>query len=256
MVSQGLDSREMRLTWQPFFDWVSAAPDDFSVTSPFYAGAGDARSWWDVNGNPSMILDTRAGARPNRGWWQGDQEQVGAFIHGYDSMWLPASLLEPSRRTGLADALFAASRHGGVELHTNKGLAGAASETLAAARRTAINPAAVDAFALAILADGEAPAYPGLPERPAVDLTAARERARAIDAAIAELRKVAPDAGSYVSESNYFNPAWQSAYWGDNYTRLRAIKTQYDPDGLFCVHHGVGSEDWSADGFTRIDSQH
>jgi len=25
-----------------------------------------------------------------------------------------------------------------------------------------------------------------------------------------------------------------------------------DPDGLFFVHHGVGSEDWSADGFTRL----
>jgi hypothetical protein len=27
---------------------------------------------------------------------------------------------------------------------------------------------------------------------------------------------------------------------------------RYDPTGLFFVHHGVGSEDWSADGFTRL----
>jgi hypothetical protein len=33
---------------------------------------------------------------------------------------------------------------------------------------------------------------------------------------------------------------------------LRAIKTHYDPTGLFFVHHGVGSEDWSADGFTPL----
>jgi hypothetical protein len=32
---------------------------------------------------------------------------------------------------------------------------------------------------------------------------------------------------------------------------LRAIKKKYDPTGLFFVHHGVGSEEWSADGFTR-----
>jgi hypothetical protein len=30
------------------------------------------------------------------------------------------------------------------------------------------------------------------------------------------------------------------------------VKDRYDPDGLFFVHHGVGSEDWSADGFTRL----
>jgi len=30
------------------------------------------------------------------------------------------------------------------------------------------------------------------------------------------------------------------------------VKKQYDPQGLFFVHHGVGSEAWSADGFTRI----
>jgi hypothetical protein len=26
---------------------------------------------------------------------------------------------------------------------------------------------------------------------------------------------------------------------------------QYDPDGLLFVHHGVGSEEWSGDGFVR-----
>jgi FAD/FMN-containing dehydrogenase len=66
-----------------------------------------------------------------------------------------------------------------------------------------------------------------------------------------ELRKVIPEAGSYVSESNYFNEAWQQSYWAQNYSRLRAIKDKYDPTGLFFVHHGAGSEDWSADGFER-----
>jgi bisphosphoglycerate-dependent phosphoglycerate mutase len=28
------------------------------------------------------------------------------------------------------------------------------------------------------------------------------------------------------------------------------VKKKYDPSGLFFVRHGVGSEDWSADGFT------
>jgi hypothetical protein len=31
------------------------------------------------------------------------------------------------------------------------------------------------------------------------------------------------------------------------------VKNRYDPHGLFFVHHGVGSERWTADGFTRLD---
>jgi hypothetical protein len=85
-----------------------------------------------------------------------------------------------------------------------------------------------------------------------MDMDAARRDARAIDLAAAELRRIARRTGSYVSESNYFNPAWQTAYWGANYRRLRSVKQKYDSDGLFFVHHGIGSEEWSADGFTRI----
>jgi len=54
-----------------------------------------------------------------------------------------------------------------------------------------------------------------------------------------------------VSESNYFEKDWQQSYWGTNYQRLADIKRKYDPDGLFFVHNGIGSEQWSTDGFTR-----
>jgi hypothetical protein len=67
-----------------------------------------------------------------------------------------------------------------------------------------------------------------------------------------ELRAVAPDGGAYVSESNYFEKDFQRSYWGGNYARLVEIKRKYDPFGLFIVHNGVGSEEWSADGFHRI----
>jgi hypothetical protein len=69
-----------------------------------------------------------------------------------------------------------------------------------------------------------------------------------------ELRKIAPNAGSYVSETNFFEPSRQQAFWGPNYPRLLSIKEKYDPAGLFFVHHGVGSEEWSADGFTRLSA--
>jgi FAD/FMN-containing dehydrogenase len=251
MVCHGLDREQTRQLWQPFFDWVNASPDDYQVSEELRAGAIDARGWWAVDGNDSMVRDARAGAPAHHGWWKGDQDQVGVFIHGYESLWLPAALLREKQRRGLRDALFAASRHKELGLHFNKGLAGASPAVLSAAGQTATNPAVVEAFALVIIADGERPSYPGLP-RPPMDMDAARRDARAIDRAAVELRRIAPRTGSYVSESNYFNPAWQTAYWGANYRRLRSVKQKYDPDGLFFVHHGVGSEEWSADGFTRI----
>ena len=99
------------------------------------------------------------------------------------------------------------------------------------------------------------PRSAGLAERPLAghepDLALARRHAGAVDAAIAALRKAAPDAGSYVSESSFFIKDWQRAFWGANYDRLLAAKLRYDPDGLFFVHHSVGTEAWSEDGFTR-----
>ena len=67
-----------------------------------------------------------------------------------------------------------------------------------------------------------------------------------------ELKKVAADGGSYISETDFFRRDWRSDFWGQNYPRLKVIKDRYDPDGFLFVHHGVGSEDWSPDGFTRI----
>jgi FAD/FMN-containing dehydrogenase len=69
---------------------------------------------------------------------------------------------------------------------------------------------------------------------------------------MSELRAVAPNGGAYVSESNYFEKNFQQAYWGSNYPRLLEIKKKYDPSGLFIVHNGVGSAEWSADGFTKL----
>jgi FAD/FMN-containing dehydrogenase len=243
--------------WRPFFDWVSASPGDFAFTKPPDTGTILARGWWDAQarrrrGSKSMVSDPRPGAPPGHAWWAGDQAQVGAFLYGYDSLWLPASLLEGGHRARLVDGLFAASRHAAVMLHFNKGLAGAPPQAIGAARNTAINPAVLSAFALAIIADGGPARYPGLGLAP-LDQAHARATAEAIDAAMVPLRPLAPQGGSYLSESNYFNANWRSAYWGANYPRLRAVKARCDPDGLFTVHHGLGSEAWSADGFTPLD---
>jgi FAD/FMN-containing dehydrogenase len=113
-----------------------------------------------------------------------------------------------------------------------------------------MNPAVLDAFACAFIVGEGRPAFAGMPGS-GLDVAQARDDARRIGLAMVELLKVAPGAGSYVSESDYFQADWQRAFWGANYPRLAAIKRRYDPDGLFFVHHGVGSEAWSGDGFTR-----
>ncbi len=256
MVSQGLDQRQAGDVWRPFLDWIAGSQRDFTLERAPTIASLPARHLWDADyireHAPGLTMtDQRPGAPAGNVWWAGDQGQVGWFLHGYQSLWLPAALLERDRQEPLADALFAASRRWAVALHFNKGLAGAPPDAIAAAKDTATNPAVLTAFALAIIASGGPPAYPGTPGGEP-DLSAARQDAEAIDMAMGELRKFVPDGGSYVSETNFFESDWQRSFWGTNYPRLRSVKATYDPDGLFLVHHGVGSEDWSDDGFTRL----
>jgi hypothetical protein len=151
----------------------------------------------------------------------------------------------------LADALVAASQLMVVRLHFNKGLAGTPPEQNALARQCATNPAVADAFCLALVATGGRPPLPGLPG-PAPDMAEAHRNAEAVAKAAETLKALAPSSGSYISETDFFRKDWREAFWGQNYPRLKAIKEAYDPNGFFFVHHGVGSEDWSPDGFTRI----
>ena len=98
---------------------------------------------------------------------------------------------------------------GRVSLHFNKGLAGAPASEIAAARDTAMNPAVLDAFALAIIAGAGRPAFPGVTgHEPELD-DGPRQRAGEIDLAMgraAEGRHRTRE--SYVSESDFFEPAW------------------------------------------------
>jgi FAD/FMN-containing dehydrogenase len=255
MVCHGFSNDETKKAWKPFLDWVAQSPTDYSLERPPILGSIPARYWWDPawreeHHQPVFKADNRPGAPAGNVWWTGDGGQVSWTLYAYESQWLPSSLLKQDAQGRLADALFAGSRHWEVGLHFNKGLAGAPADVIAAARDTATNPALVDAFALAIIGSGEG-GYPGIKGHEP-DVEAARKQAAAVQASMNELRKVAPVPAAYVSESNFFEKDWQHSFWGPNYDRLQKIKTKYDPDGLFFVHHGVGSEDWSDDGFTRV----
>jgi FAD/FMN-containing dehydrogenase len=256
MVFQGLDQQQAETVWKPFFDSVAASQQDFTVVSAPRVRAVPAQHFWDpslLKLAPGVVIaDDRPGAPADNIFWAGNLGEAGAVWYAYQSAWLPASLLEADRRQSLADALFAATKHLGVALHCNKGLAGAPADAIAAAKDTAMNPAVTDAFALAISGAFGQPAYPGVPGHEP-DEAAARQQAPPVEASMNEIRKLLPRVGSYVWETDFFQPNWQDAFWGENYARLRAVKDKYDPAGLFFVHHGVGSESWSADGFARLN---
>lgn len=255
MVFQGLSSSEAGDAWKPLIDFTNANTADYEGQDPLSVTAAPARLLWSAGlyrlfAPTAITLDGRAGAPPGDFCWTGTTGEVGAFWHAYTSAWMPASLLKPENRGRLVDATFEASRHWQVSFHFNKGLAGAPAAAIEAARQTAMNPEVLDAFALAIIASDGPAVFSGLPAPDAAAGKTSRDRVRA---AMAALRMAAPDAGAYVNECDYFQPDWQRAFWGPNYPRLARIKRHYDPDGLFFVHHGVGCEAWSDDGFTRTD---
>ena len=57
------------------------------------------------------------------------------------------------------------------------------------------------------------------------------------------MRQAVPGAGSTLSDCDFALQDWRQACCGASAAR--------PPEGLFFVHHGIGSEAWSPDGFDR-----
>jgi FAD/FMN-containing dehydrogenase len=243
MVFQGLTKAQAEEIWAPLFAWVRARPADYTLADPQVL-ALPARDFWnaDVLEPTGLIVrDDRPGAPEGYFYWAVDTGQVGQVLHAYQSTWLSQGLLDPDRRPALVDALTRASQIKSVALHCNKGLAGAPANVLGWTRDTAMNPAVLDSFALAIASANEPPAYPGIPGHEP-DVAQGRRDARVVAAAMAPLNALTDRPASYLSETDYFQDDWQAAFWGDHYARLTQVKDRYDPGGLFSVHHGVGTK--------------
>lgn len=255
MVFQGLSDDEVEAAWAPFWQWVEEHAADIADPGVTRLVSMPARHWWDhayrkAHLPNSIVEDVRPGGRPGWFWWAGNTSEVGVFLSGYESLWMPERLLSPEERGRLAATTVAASRSFAVTFHFNKGLAGATDARRAEAREAAIHPSALDAFALLLIAGGQTKVHPGLAGREP-DLDRARAEGRRIADAFARMRALAPEAGSYSSEMSYHEPNWQASAWGPHYPRLQAVKAKYDPTGLFTGHHQVGSEAWDKDGFER-----
>lgn len=62
------------------------------------------------------------------------------------------------------------------------------------------------------------------------------------------------DSGAYSNEADVREPDFQTTFFGAGYNRLRIIKRVYDPEDMFIVGAGVGSEDWDEAGLCRVAS--
>lgn len=242
MVFHGLSEEEARSVWGPFFSWLAARPDAYRLAAEPVVLAIPGRQFWNpdfLRSLPGIVIaDERPGAPPSNLFWTSNQGEAGQMLHSYKSAWLPARLLDAASLPTLAAAIVEGSRHWSVSLHTNKGLAGGSEEAIARTAGTATNPEVLEAFALLISAAEGPPAWPGIPGHEP-DVERARRDAAAVSRAIAPILELAPGAGTYMSEADYFGEDWKRAYWGSHYGRLAAAKRRFDPHNLFRGHHSV-----------------
>ncbi|KAF9889768.1 hypothetical protein FE257_007074 [Aspergillus nanangensis] len=58
--------------------------------------------------------------------------------------------------------------------------------------------------------------------------------------------------GAYLNEADANESNFQDSFWGANYEKLIAIKSAWDPNGVFISRKGVGSESWDDQGNCRV----
>lgn len=60
-----------------------------------------------------------------------------------------------------------------------------------------------------------------------------------------KIEAVTPGSGSYMNEADFRQERWQDVFFGSNFKKLDDIKRKYDPEGVFYILKGVGSDRWS-----------
>src|SRR5262249_56997922 len=103
MVFQGLNRRQAESVWRPFLAWVAEAPQDYSIEQAVTILDVPARHFWDAEiirkkAPAAVVFADRPGAPDGNFFWAGDHGEVGQVLHGYRSVWLPASLLDSNRQ--------------------------------------------------------------------------------------------------------------------------------------------------------------
>lgn len=248
MVSQNLTVKQVDKVWQPFFSWVKTHKKAYHMKKEYMAIPPKklwSYSYWEKNRPGFVTKNTGKNARPGEFWWSSNSGEVYHYWYTYQSWWLPMRLFKEKQLAKTAQIFYQASRHNTVAVHINKGLAGASPQAVKLAKQTSTNPSVFHAAALVLMSAGTNDHKIFAKDK---DSSKVKHQVKQINQAMQLFKDAAPQAGSYVNEADYFEPNWQQVFWGPHYKRLRKIKHQYDPAGLFYCHHCVGSEDWSNHG--------
>lgn len=221
--------------WSPFLAKLAAEPKRFDASVKLL-GVPGKEMWSD------KFRELAAGAiandtRPDGKlfWWKTNQGEVATYWYAYTSRWLTPELFDDAKK--LASVMFEASRHWGIEIYFNKGQATVSDHARNRNADTSVNPVVLTSPALAIIASNADDGGINANAKEGADY-----RAR-VHAAMDKVVAATPGSGSYVNETDYFEPNWQQSFWGTNYEKLLAIKRKYDPNNLFTCHHCVGSEE-------------
>lgn len=59
-----------------------------------------------------------------------------------------------------------------------------------------------------------------------------------------QLANITPQSGAYMNEGDFNEPNWKQTFFGANYDKLLSIKQKWDPNSIFYINRGVGSDVW------------
>ena len=259
MVFQGLDEARREAVWRPFFDWLAERAADYDFASgtarrralPGAALLGRRLPEGECDGvRPQRRPARRAGGQRVLG----EQPRRGRLVPARLRVDVDAGAAARARQPGAAGrcAVRGARGTGASRCTSTRGWpARRPRRSRRRATRRRIRRRSTPSRSPSAPAKGRRP-IPGIAGHEPDVALAPRATPRTSAAAHGRAAQAGAEPRLLRLGEQLLRARLARAFWGANYARLRQVKDKYDPDGLFFVHHGVGSEDWSPDGFTRL----
>lgn len=244
LLSQGLSKKEIKNSWQPLKMLQQEHPGQYQMAQTITMIKPS--KMWDYHYMkailPELVVKNNASStNPQEYWWQPNSAEVSTFWYTYQSWWIPENLFSKNNLDKTAKTFADVSKIQPFAFHIQKGLSGASEDAISRTKETSTHPGVFKATGLVIMSAGTDKYYPSL-DKNKLDIKAAREKVKTINQMMAKIIELAPDAGTYANEADYFLENWPQNFWGRNYPKLLSIKKKIDSSNRFTCHHCVGSE--------------